>query len=138
MNKVAAHDSRKKCASAFEPLLCVCAFARGVGNATALRLSNRYSDAMNDQTRTDRARRGKRSWRVTFTIPQMRQTRSGYVRVSTAKQTNEWHRWYACHPVICDNASGGVAWGLTILRRRKRGQWVYRMRLRNRDIQWHY
>jgi len=28
--------------------------------------------------------------------------------------TNEWHRWYAWHPVICDNASGGVAWGLTI------------------------
>jgi hypothetical protein len=134
MNKVAAHDSRKKCASAFELLLCVCAFAR----ATALRLSNRYSDAMNDQTRTDRARRGKRSWRVTFTIPQMRQTRSGYIRVSTAKQANEWHRWYAWHPVICDNASGGVAWGLTILRRRKRGQWVYRMRLRNRDIQRHY
>jgi hypothetical protein len=37
----AAHDSRKKCASAFALLLCVCAFARGVGNATALRLSNR-------------------------------------------------------------------------------------------------
>ena len=144
----AAHDSWKKCASAFELLLCVSAFARGVVNAAALSLSNRYSDAMshqtrtadamNDQTRTDRARRGKRSWRVTFTIPQMRQTRSGYVRVSTAKQANEWHRWYAWHPVICDNASGGVAWGLTILRRRKRGQWVYRMRLRNRDIQWHY
>jgi len=31
----AAHDSWKKCASAFELLLCVCAFARGVGNATA-------------------------------------------------------------------------------------------------------
>ena len=131
----AAHDLRKKCASAFELLLRVCAFARGVGNATALGLSNRYSDAMNDQTRTadamndptrtDRARRGKRSWRVTFTIPQMRQTRTGYVRVSTAKQANEWHRWCGWHPVICDNASGGVAWGLTILRRRKSGQWVY-------------
>jgi hypothetical protein len=144
----AAHDSRQKCASAFALLLCVCAFARGLVNAAALRLSNRYSDAMNDQTRTadamndqtrtDRARRGNWSWRVTLTIPQMRQTRSGYVRVSTAKQANEWHRWYAWHPVICDNASGGVAWGLTILRRRKRGQWVYRMRLRNRDIQWRY
>ena len=133
----AAHDSWKKCASAFELLLCACAFARGVGNATALRLSNRYSDAMNhqtptidamnDQTRTDRARRGKRSWGIP----------SASV-ASAAKQANEWHRWYAWHPVICDNASGGVAWGSTLLRRSKRGQWVYRMRLRNRDIQRHY
>jgi hypothetical protein len=133
----AAHDSWKKCASGFELLLCACAFARGVGNATALRLSNRYSDAMNhqtptidamnDQTRTDRARRGKRSWGIP----------SASV-ASAAKQANEWHRWYAWHPVICDNASGGVAWGSTLLRRGKRGQWVYRMRLRNRDIQRHY
>jgi hypothetical protein len=42
---------------------------------------------------------------------------------------NQWHRWYAWYPVICHNASGGVAWGLTILRRRKRGQWEYRTRL---------
>src|SRR5271170_4198410 len=33
----AAH-AWKKCASVFELLLCACAFARGVGNATALRL----------------------------------------------------------------------------------------------------
>src|SRR5271168_2363723 len=87
----------------------------------------RTTDAMNDQTRTDRARRGERTWRIP----------SASVAFA-AKQTNEWHRWYAWHPVICDNASGGVAWGSTLLRRRKRGQWVYRMRLRNRDIQRHY
>jgi hypothetical protein len=132
----AAHDSWKKCASAFERLLCACAFARGVGNATALRLSSRYSDAMNpenriadpmnDQTRADRARRAKRSWRIPS--PSV---------ASAAKQANGWHRWYAWHPVICDNASGGVAWGSTLLRRSKRGQWVYRMRLRDRDIERH-
>jgi hypothetical protein len=38
-----------------------------------------------------------------------------------------WHRWYAWYPVICDNAPGGVAWGLTILRRRERGQWEHRI-----------
>jgi hypothetical protein len=83
----------------------------------------RTAAAMNDQTRTDRARRGERSWR----IPSLS------VAIA-AKQANEWHRWYAWHPVICDNASGGVAWGSTLLRRRKRGQWVYRMRLRNRHL----
>ena len=76
-----------------------------------------------DQTRTDRARRGKLSWRIP----------SASV-VIAAKQANEWHRWYAWHPVICDNAPGGVAWGLTILRRRERGGWVYRMGLRNRHL----
>ena len=89
----------------------------------ALSLSSRYSDAMNDRTRTDRARRGKWSWRIP----------SASVAFA-AKQANEWHRWYAWHPVICDNASGGVAWGLTILRRRERGGWVYRMGLRNRRV----
>jgi hypothetical protein len=78
---------------------------------------------MNDQTRTDRARRGKLSWRIP----------SASV-VIAAEQANEWHRWYAWHPVICDNAPGGVAWGLTILRRRERGGWVYRMGLRNRRL----
>ena len=64
----------------------------------------RTTDAMNDQTRTDRARRGERSWGIP----------SASVAFA-AKQANEWHRWYAWRPVICDNASGGVAWGLTIL-----------------------
>ena len=76
-----------------------------------------------DQTRADRARPGKRSW----SIP------SASVAFP-AKQANEWHRWYAWHPVICDNAPGGVVWGLTILRRRERGGWVYRMGLRNRRL----
>jgi hypothetical protein len=99
----------------------------------ALGLSNRYSDAMNDrtqatdamsdQTRTDRARRGKLSWRIA----------SASVAFA-ATQANEWHRWYAWHPVICDNAPGGVVWGLTVLRRRERGGWVYRMGLRNRRL----
>ena len=74
---------------------------------------------MNDQTRTTAP--GKLSWRIP----------SASVAFA-AKQANGWHRWYAWHPVICDNASGGVAWGLTILRRRKRGRWEYRMGLRNR------
>jgi hypothetical protein len=78
---------------------------------------------MNNQTRTDRAQRDEWSWRIP----------SASVAFA-AKQANEWHRWYAWHPVICDNAPGGVAWGLTILRRRKRGQWVYRMRLRSRYL----
>jgi hypothetical protein len=107
----------KKCASAFE----LNRYSDAMNHET------RTADAMNDPTRADRARRGKRSWRIpTASV------------ASAAKQANEWHRWYAWHPVICDNASGGVAWGSTLLRRSKRGQWVYRMRLRNRDIQRHY
>ena len=92
----------------------------------ALRLFSLYSDAMNatdDQTQTDRARRDKRSWGIP----------SASVAFA-AKQASEWHRWYAWHPVICDNAPGGVVWGLTILRRRERGRWVYRMGLRNRRV----
>jgi hypothetical protein len=93
------------------------------GPQKALRLSNHYSDAMNDRTRTDRARRDKWLWRIP----------SASVAFA-AKQANEWHRWYAWHPVICDNAPGGVAWGLTILRRRENGRWEYRMGLRNRRL----
>jgi hypothetical protein len=36
----------------------------------------------------------------------------------------QWHRWFAWHPVICDKATGGVAWLSIIWRRRiKRSQW---------------
>jgi hypothetical protein len=121
----------------------VCAFALRLrfcsrcGKRHSVKVIKSFSDAMNhqtlttdamkDQTRTDLARRGKRSWGIPIASVAF-----------AAKQANEWHRWYAWRPVICDNASGGVALGSTLLRRRKRGQWVYRMRLRNRDIQQHY
>jgi hypothetical protein len=74
----------------------------------------RWTDTMNDRIRTD-------------------QTWIGQTDRTPIDRTS-WHRWYACHPVICDNAPGGVVWGLTILRRRKRGRWVYRMGLRNRRL----
>ena len=63
------------------------------------------TDAMNDQTRTDQA-----PW-----TDQVRADRS------------QWHRWYAWRPVVCDNAPGGVSWGLTIWRRHKRGLWEYQI-----------
>jgi hypothetical protein len=61
---------------------------------------------MNDQTRTDQ------TW-----IDQTDRT---------PIDRSLWHRWYAWHPVICD-APGGVAWGLTVLRRHKRGMWEYQI-----------
>ena len=60
------------------------------------------TDAMNYQTRTDQA-----PWTV-----------------QVLADRSEWHRW---RPVICDDAPGGVAWGLTIWRRHKRGQWEYQI-----------
>ena len=62
---------------------------------------------MNDQTRTDQ------TWIDQTDRPPI--------------DRSLWHPWYAWHPVICDNAPGGVAWGLTIRRRHRRGQWEYQI-----------
>ena len=69
------------------------------------RLWARYdTDAMNDQTRT-----------------------ADGVYDQTRTNRYLWHPWYAWHPVICNNASGGVAWASTIWRRHRRGEWEYQI-----------
>jgi hypothetical protein len=80
---------------------------RGTVRALRRLSPDRGWDAMNDQTRTDP------TW-----IDQTDRT---------PIDRTSWHRWYAWHPVICNNAPGGVAWGSTLGHRRKRGRWVYTM-----------
>ena len=54
-------------------------------------------NATDDQTRTDRARRDKRSWGIPRRVCRI-----------AAKQANEWHRWYA------PTRARAVDWGCEI------------------------